>query len=183
MYIRTLKRQNKNGSITEYLQLAHNEWDKETRRSTVKVLINFGRKEEVDVEGLERLVASIQRYIGSLPDNESNTSAIDVQVLASKTYGGCWLLDQLWQRSKIGDCLRQLLAAKEYEIPIERALFAMTANRAIDPASKLSNEHWVNEEAYIPGLSSISVHQLYRSIPKHGLSGGARCSHSGKCVF
>ena len=164
MYIRTLKRQNKNGSITEYLQLAHNEWDKEARRSAVKVLINFGRKEDVDVEGLERLAASIQRYIGSLSDNESKISEIDVQVLSSKAYGGCWLLDQIWQRAKIGDCLRQLLSAKEYEIPVERALFAMAANRAIDPASKLSNEHWVNEEAYIPGLSSVSVHQLYRSM-------------------
>ena len=41
MYIRTLKRQNKNGSITEYLQLAHNEWDKQAQRSTVKALINL----------------------------------------------------------------------------------------------------------------------------------------------
>ena len=89
MYIRTQKRQNKNGSITEYLQLAHNEWDKQVRRSTVKILINFGRKEEVDVEGLERLVASIQRYIGSLPDNESKKIyAMDVQQLSSKAYAG-----------------------------------------------------------------------------------------------
>ena len=151
--MRTTRRQNKDGSVTEYLQLAHNEWDKDARRSVVKVLINFGRKEEVDVKGLERLVACIQRYLGSLPDTEPSMSASDVQALAAKTFGGCWLLDQLWQRSKIGDCLKQLLVKKEYEIPIERALFAMVANRAIDPSSKLSNEHWVNEEAYITGLS------------------------------
>jgi len=70
MYIRTTRRKNKNGSVTEYLQLAHNEWDKEASRSTVKVLINFGRKEEVDVKNLERLAASIQRYLSSLPDSE-----------------------------------------------------------------------------------------------------------------
>jgi len=164
MYMRTTRRQNKDGSITEYLQLAHNEWDKEAHRSTVKVLINFGRKEEVDVKGLERLAASIGRYLGSLPGNEAGISAKDVEVLSAKSYGGCWLLDQLWQRSRIGHCLKQLLSGTGYEIPIERALFAMVANRAIDPASKLSIEHWINEEAYIPGLSSISVHQLYRSM-------------------
>ena len=164
MYIRTTKRSNKDGSVTEYLQLAHNEWDKESRRSTVKVLINFGRKDEVDVKGLERLACSIQRILGTLPSQEPGIYPNAIQVLFSKSYGGCWLLDQLWDRMGIGECLKKLLAKTGYEIPIERALFAMTANRAIDPASKLSNEHWVNEEAHIPGLPSVSVHQLYRSM-------------------
>jgi transposase len=164
MYMRTTRRRNKNGSVTEYLQLAHNEWDKESRRSTVKVLLNLGRKEEVDVKGLERLVASIQRFVGTLPDRAPSITKSDVQILSSKAYGGCWLLDQLWQRMGIGECIKQLLSNTGSEIPIERALFAMAANRAIDPSSKLSNEHWVNEESYIPGLPSVSVHQLYRSM-------------------
>ena len=150
--------------MTEYLQLAHNEWDKESRRSTVKVLINFGRKEEVNVKGLERLVSSIQRVLGTLPSEGPVISPNAIQVQSSKSYGGCWLLDQLWDRMGIGGCLKQLLSKTGYEIPIERALFAMVANRAIDPASKLSNEQWVNEEAHIPGLPCISVHQLYRSM-------------------
>ena len=164
MYIRTTKRQNKDGSVTEYLQLAHNEWDKQANRSTVKVLINFGRKEEVDVRGLERLVVSIQRFLGSLHGYEQNISAGGVEVLTSKAYGGCWLLDQLWQRFQIGDYLKKALSETDYEIPIERSLFAMVANRAVEPTSKLSTEHWVNNEAYIPELSSVSVHQLYRSM-------------------
>ena len=164
MYIRTTKRLNKDGSVTQYLQLAHNEWDKNLGHSTVKVLINFGRKEEVDVQGLERLVTSIQRFLGSLPGHGQNISAGNFEILASKTYGGCWLLNQLWQRLQIGDCLKQALTKTGYEIPIERSLFAMVANRAVEPASKLSTENWVNNEAYIPALSSVSVHQLYRSM-------------------
>ena len=161
MYIRTTKRQNKDGSVTEYLQLAHNEWDKKSARSVAKVLINFGRKEDVDVKGLERLVASIQRFLASLPGYEHNIPASGVEVLASKVYGGCWLLDQLWQQFQIGDYLKRALSKTDYEIPIERSLFAMVANRAVDPASKLSTEHWVDNVAYIPGLPSVSVHQLY----------------------
>ena len=164
MYIRTTKRQNKDGSVTEYLQLAHNEWDKKSARSVAKVLINFGRKEDVDVKGLERLVASIQRFLASLPGYEHNIPASGVEVLASKVYGGCWLLDQLWQQFQIGDYLKRALSKTDYEIPIERSLFAMVANRAVDPASKLSTEHWVDNVAYIPGLPSVSVHQLYRSM-------------------
>jgi transposase len=164
MYVRTTKRQNKDGSVTEYLQLAHNEWDKESHRSTVKVLLNFGRKEEVDAQGLERLVASIQRLLGSLPGYSSNTSASDVQVISSRAYGVVWLMEQLWHRLEIGDCLKRLLSETEYEIPVERSVFAMVANRAASPSSKLSTEHWVNNEVHIPSLPSVSVHQLYRSM-------------------
>ena len=164
MYVRTTKRQNKNGSLTEYLQLAHNEWDRETHRSTVKVLLNLGRKEDVDALGLERLVASLQRYLGSLPGFKPNDSVSDVSVLASRVHGVCWLLEGLWQRLQIGDCLKRMLSKTEYEIPIERSIFAMVANRATNPVSKLSTEHWVNFEACIPGLQSVFVHQLYRSM-------------------
>ena len=164
MYIRTSKRNNKDGSQTEYVQLAHNQWDKKSRRSTVKVLLNFGRKEDVDLQGLERLVTSIQKFLGTSPNDAQGASSGEIKVLASKAYGGSWLLDQLWQRLQIGDCLKRLLSKTGYAIPIERALFAMVANRAVDPASKLSTEHWVSNEAYIPGLPSVSVHQLYRSM-------------------
>lgn len=164
MYIRTTIRKNKDGSVTEYLQLAHNEWDKKSKRSIVKVLLNFGRKDELDKKGLERLIVSIQKVLGTLPIETSNIHDDSIQILSTRTLGGCWFLDQLWNRLEIGDCLKRLLVSSGYEIPVERALFAMVANRAIDPASKLSTQHWVNEEAYIPSLSCVSVHQLYRSM-------------------
>ena len=160
MYIRSLIRENKNGSKTEYLQLAHNEWDKESKRSTVKVLFNLGRREEVDVKALERLVSSIQKTI----DPSTSVNAGALEVLSAKELGGTWFVDQLWKRLGIDACLRQLLSEREFDIPVERAVFAMVANRALDPASKLSAEHWVNETAYIPGLPEVSVHQLYRSM-------------------
>ena len=172
MYIRTTKRQNKNGSVTEYLQLAHNEWDKKTNRSTVKVLLNLGRKENVDAKGLERLVTSIKKALGTMnlsggtnaTTSDTHTSIPDMEILSSKSFGGCWLLDQLWKRLGIDDEIKRLLSDKGYEIPIERSLLAMTANRAVDPSSKLSTEYWVNNETYIEGLTDVSVHQLYRSM-------------------
>ena len=39
-----------------YLQLAHNERHPDTGTPTAKVIHNFGRAEQVDREGLERLV-------------------------------------------------------------------------------------------------------------------------------
>ena len=62
MYLRTTQRRNKDGSVVRYVQLAHN------RRvdgvTQAEVLVNLGREDGLDRNGLVRLVASINRYLG-----------------------------------------------------------------------------------------------------------------------
>jgi hypothetical protein len=53
-------------------------------------------------------------------------------------------LDQLWQRFQVGNYLKEALAKAGYEIPVERSLFAMVANRAVEPASKESRKNNLN---------------------------------------
>ena len=62
MYLRKIQRRNKDGSVVRYLQLAHNRRKDGTTQA--EVLVNFGREDRLDVEGLRRLVASINRYLG-----------------------------------------------------------------------------------------------------------------------
>jgi hypothetical protein len=38
---------------------------------------------------------------------------------------------------------------------LERLIFSMVANRALDPSSKLHLEHWVADEVYIEDLPSV----------------------------
>jgi len=94
MYIRTISRKNKNGSITRYVQLAHNERNPVTGTPQAKVLYHFGRADELDMEGLKRLAASIHRFIGE-PQAPSPSSAqpASVTLLSSRSLGGVWLLD------------------------------------------------------------------------------------------
>ena len=56
MYLRTVTT---NG--VKYVQLAHSYRDPVPRASKVKVLHSLGRADRLDVEGLKRLVANIQR--------------------------------------------------------------------------------------------------------------------------
>lgn len=65
MFIRTSSRRNKDGTKVSYLQLAHNTWDPVAKTSKMKVLYNFGRLEQVDRSGIERLVASLTRLLDS----------------------------------------------------------------------------------------------------------------------
>lgn len=165
MYIRTTSRKNKDGTVATYVQLAHNEWDPEKRRSTTKVLFNLGREEDIDKEGLKRLIDSIVRYLG--PDQvqlDPTAPAESPRFISSRTLGGSWLLDQLWEKLGIKGTLQDLLEKRSFRTPVERAIFAMIANRALNPSSKLAIEDWVREDVYISGLEDVNVQNLYRAM-------------------
>jgi len=52
MYIRTISRKNKSGSVVTYVQLAHNERPSAKGNPQAKILYNFGRIENLDLEQL-----------------------------------------------------------------------------------------------------------------------------------
>lgn len=166
MYIRISKVKTKNG-VLEYVQLAHNYRHPDTGKSRAEILYNFGRIDQLDLDEIRRLINSLAKLLS--PDE---TVAICQQInteygfkfLGSRKVGGSWLLDGLWKRLRIDVTLKKLLADREYRTPVERMLFAMVANRALDPGSKLSMEHWTAHEVLIEGLPEIDVHQLYRAM-------------------
>ncbi len=165
MYIRTISRKNKNGSVTRYVQLAHNVRNPVTGTPQAKVLYHFGRADELDMEGLKRLAASIHRFVGeSQAPSPSSPSSASVTLLSSRSLGGVWLLDQLWKKLGIGEAITRRLADREYRIPVERAIFAMVANRALAPSSKLAIEDWVDREVVIPDLPAFDVQHGYRAM-------------------
>jgi transposase len=164
-----MKRKNKDGSIAEYVQLAHNYRDPETKRPKPLILYNFGRRERIDEDGLRRLVRSINRFLGEeenagfqahLPGNVVS----DVTVEQSLSIGGSYLLDSLWHRLELDQTLRNLLSKRSFEIEIERLLFALVANRALAPRSKLGMERWVGRKVHVDGLESVQSHALYRAM-------------------
>lgn len=163
MYIRTISRKNKDGSEVRYVQLAHNYRDKEAGHAKANVLYSFGREENVDKEALKRLIKSINRFLGPEEALKSESSEL-MQFLSSKPLGGAWFLDQLWSKLGIHKILNKLLKSRKYSAPVERAIFAMTANRALNPASKLAVERWVNEDVYIDNLPEVEVQHLYRAM-------------------
>ncbi len=149
----------------EYVQLVHNEWVE--GRSKTRVLYGFGRKSELDLAALERLAQSILRFVD--PDvaqsvRESAGLEMPFEFLGAKSYGGAFVLDAIWERLGIKRALSKSLAGRGFAAPIERVLFALVAHRALDPGSKLAAEAWVKERAFIPGLPSVEVQQLYRAM-------------------
>jgi hypothetical protein len=66
MYIRTIKRKNKDGSEVEYVQLAHNTRHTEKGYSQAEVIHSFGRRDHLDVAALKRLVNHDRSNVGYL---------------------------------------------------------------------------------------------------------------------
>lgn len=166
MYVRTVTVKTKSGPL-EYVQLAHNHRDPATGISKTQVLFNFGRAEHLDLEAVRRLIRSLSKLLG--PDEAAEIRKqlgedYGFEFLGSRQFGGAWLLDGMWKRLRIDAVLKRLLANRDYRTPVERSIFAMVANRALNPGSKLSIEDWAACEVIIDGLPETEVHQLYRAM-------------------
>lgn len=166
MYIRTTRIKKKNG-VAEYVQLAHNVRNPKTGKPQAQVLYHFGPKDQLDLDALRRLVRSISRFLE--PEEAAPVQVkfgIDApfEFLGAREIGGTALLDGLWKRLRIDRILDRLLTGRGYQTPVERLLFAMVANRALAPASKLAMEHWVANQVLIADLPAVEVHQLYRTM-------------------
>src|SRR6266853_1561825 len=163
MFVRTAVRRNKDGTAVRYLQLVHNEWDPAAKAARMKVLHNFGREDQLDRAAIERLAGSLGRLLD--PGRAAALRAVPgLAYQGSVAYGGPWLLDQLWQRLGIGAVLAGQLGRTRRDACTERVLFALVANRALDPSSKLAAAHWVGRKAWIDGLPQTTDDACYRAM-------------------
>jgi hypothetical protein len=158
--LRSTPRRNKDGSEVRYLQLAHNVWDPAAKRSRVQVVYNFGREEPGTREALERLVASVWRHL----DPGRARTAEGLEFAEARPLGGTHVLDALWERLGIGPALRDLLKGRKLDPGAERVLFALTANRALAPSSKLAAARWAGEDVRITGLPATTDDACYRAM-------------------
>src|SRR5512133_2653993 len=162
MYLRTIQRHNKDGSTVRYVQLAHNH--RKGTNTQAEVLLQLGREDRLDMDGLRRLVGSISRYLdgaGALPPAGAEAA---LAVESSRQLGSVLLLEGLWRRLGGAAALRGVLGGRRFTTAVERVLFALVANRAVDPMSKLSAAEWASCDVAIPGLVGMDDDQAYRAM-------------------
>ena len=165
--MRTIQRKNKDGSTVEYVQLAHNAWNPEKGFAQAEVIYSFGRKDQLDIEAIKRLVNSLCRFLG--PEDALTLQAKSgehepLPFVRSRPAGGAYLLKALWDRLHIGACLKAALKDREFTAPVELSLFAMVVNRALSPSSKLAIEQWAAEEVYLGDDAPLQVQHCYRAM-------------------
>jgi hypothetical protein len=164
MYLRSTQRRRKDGSVVRYLQLAHNRRFEGLTRA--EVLLNLGREDQLDVEGLRRLARSITRFTdpGAAGPVAGAEAAEGLEVADSRPLGGAWALEALWRQLGVAEALGSALGSRRFATDVERVLFALVANRALAPASKLAASEWASRDVAIPGFHAMDEDQAYRAM-------------------
>jgi hypothetical protein len=176
MYLRTTKRNNRDGSVVEYYQLAHNVRHAETGRPVADIIHNFGRADELDREALVRLCRSIARVCGveildpmesavrTIPGEKTPALPEGVKLIQTLELGVPLVVETLWERLKLGPTLRKAMEESGGSSLHERALLAMTANRLCEPDSKLGVwDRWLHS-VFMPSCAGLKLYQMYEAM-------------------
>ena len=153
-------RRTKGGEVVGYLALAHNERN-ERGVPVARVIHNLGREDLLDREALVRLVRSIQRFLGG-EDGMRAGAPHGFEFLSAAESGGPHVVGELWAQLGIGKAIVRV--AGRGRSPVERAIFTMVCQRALEPASKLEATRWVGRRVVIDGVPGVSEDQLYRAM-------------------
>jgi len=116
---------------------------------------------------LRRLIRGVARYLGpeeTLQVEAKFSGESPLEFISSRTLGGSWVLDQLWRELGLDKTLGRLLRKRQYTLPVERAIFAMVANRALAPMSKPAAAEWATSETWIDGVDRLEAQHLYRAM-------------------
>ena len=107
-------------------------------------------------------MASVTRFLD--PDAALAAAAGGLEFTESRPLGGTWVLDALWSRLGTGRRCAACSRAARRDEAAERVLFALVANRALAPSSKLAASRWVNEDVLVAGLPATSDDACYRAM-------------------
>src|SRR5579875_3380044 len=154
MYLRTISRRNRDGSVVGVSQQAHNTWDSTRQQARAEVVYSFGREDELDREALKRLVRSISRFLDPADALEASASG-ELSFVASRPFGGAYVLDELWRKLEIPRAIAKAASGRRLSASVERLLFCLVCNRALAPSSKLAALEWAASDVALPGISGV----------------------------
>ena len=149
--------------INGYTYLYLVESVREDGRAKQRIIKNLGRKELVVASGeLERLATSVARY-AERAVVLSQLEAGNPDGLACKRIGAPLLFGRLWEDTGCRAVIDGLLAARSFEFPVERAVFASVLHRIMVSGSDRACEKWMADYD-IPGVDGLALHHLYRAM-------------------
>jgi hypothetical protein len=93
------------------------------------------------------------------------TEGYDVEIVDSRRFGGAYLLDELWRRLGIAKALMDAASRRRLSGEVvERVLFALVAQRCLEPASKLACVSWVQERVAISSCPAFDDQAAYAAM-------------------
>ena len=163
MYLRQSSQKRADGSKLYHLQIAENVWDPAKKRSRVRILYNCGRAD--DPKATERLRRLARSILKRCSPQELAAGDSGMKVLDAWTYGDVYALEALWRRVGLPELIGELVDERRFGFSVERALFALVANRVVAPSSKRHcQDRWLAEDVHIEGCEGLGLQHLYRAM-------------------
>ena len=157
MFVKTTRRR-RGDKVYEYLSLV------ESVRKGTKVghrtLLRLGEVTALrDTGQLGRIIAALERHL--------HKQRVDIDGLAAEqapAVGGVAAAEAVWNQLGLGGFFSQI-GTKRGAGALEDAVFAMVANRLVDPCSKRRLPEWTTDDVVMPaGWSAPSLDQYYRAL-------------------
>ena len=110
------------------------------------------------------LVSSISRFLEPA-EAVAATEGSEVEIVDARHFGGAYVLDELWHRLGIAGALVAAAGGRRLtgEV-VERVLFALVAQRCLEPASKLACVSWVQERVAISSCPPFDDQAAYAAM-------------------
>jgi hypothetical protein len=145
----------------QYLQIVEN--FREAGRVRQRVLTTLGRLDELRRSGnLDGLLASGARFAEHVLLLTAHRNG-QVPVVTAHRIGPTLIFERLWQETGCQQVLRDLLASRHFEFPVERAVFLTVLHRLCETGSDRAGQRW-KEDYQIDGAGALELHHMYRAM-------------------
>ena len=158
MFVKTTRR--KRGDKTyEYVSLV--EAVRDGDRTGHRTLLRLGEVTALRQSGqLGRIIAALEHHL----DRDDRVAVDALDAASSRSVAATAALRTLWCRLGLDAHFAKVGADRGAEV-LEHAVFAMVANRLIDPCSKRRLGEWVEADVVMPaGFQAPSTDQYYRAL-------------------
>jgi len=144
-----------------YLQIVENH--REGQRVAQRVLCTLGRMDQLLESGVtDSLLRSLARFsqqVKVLEDYQQGR----LEAGAIRRIGPDLVFGRLWQETGIQKAVSDLLQGRQYEFPVERAVYLTVLHRLFASGSDRAAQRWKRDMS-IPGGEGLQLHHLYRSM-------------------
>src|SRR6266849_10466578 len=145
----------------QYLQIVENSRAKGRVRQ--RVLTTLGRLDELRQAGhLDGLLASGARFAEHILLITAHRNG-QVPTLTTQRIGPTLIFERLWQETGCQQIITQLLGARYFEFPVERAILLTVLHRLCATGSDRACQRW-KEDYRIAGANEVELQHLYRTM-------------------
>jgi transposase len=120
-----------------------------------RILAHLGQIEGRE-DQFEKIIAGLQRALGKMESGE-------LVFEDSKDFGHIYMLDQAWNKMKLGQAFKPLINKTQVQFHLEEYIKLMVFNRICDPRSKLGILEWF-KGIHFPGIEQPEYHHFLRTM-------------------